>query len=232
MQSGPGNFITLLVALLIAFEAPAARQQPMTLDEVIAQSGRIVEAEVIEVTPTAGNAQSPRTRVVLQIARALAGSSDATLVLWLPEGIEADGITWSGYEGLPAFAPGERYLLFLRSEPWRVSPIVEWTTTFLRRASVAGQTVWVDAHGACVDAIERDRVTFGPRVAEPPPLPGRGAVVSSEAIEPSAIDDCLPATALVTAIESRMRMLAWVPGPVHEAPVDWSLVVETAEPPR
>ncbi|MEZ4432082.1 MAG: hypothetical protein R3F65_06680 [bacterium] len=198
--------------------AEATRQPPMTLDALIHQSARIIEATVVGYDPTAGDTLAPATRVELHVIAALGpDTGDHKLTLHLPEGIEANGAAWAGYEGVPTFAPGETYLLFLRRDPWRISPVVHWGAAHLRRAEIAGRAVYVDMQGACAADLDDDGVTLGPRVTDPPPVPGRDTW-SSLPPQPSAITRCLPAAELRARLTARIHHLGWQPAPCTSPP--------------
>lgn len=211
-----------LVALLPALPASATRQPPMTLDELLSQSGRIIEATVVAFDPTAGDAQAPTTRVDLRVIAALGpDAGPVSLSLWLPEGIEASGASWSTYAGVPTFVPGETYLLFLRSAPWRISPVVHWGAAHLRRVEAGGREVFVDMQGACAARLDDEHgVLLGPRVVDPPPVPGHGTAWSSIASRPSEAHRCLPAAELRLRIAARLARMAWQPAPVPVRPSD------------
>lgn len=91
------NHIVIGVLLLaVAQPAIAARQTPMKLDELIARSGLIIEAEVAALDLFAGDASTPKTKVVLYIQHGWGASTGPkTMELWLPEGVEASGDVWS-----------------------------------------------------------------------------------------------------------------------------------------
>lgn len=221
-----------LSMLLFTAPADATRQPPMTLDALIHQSGRIIEATVTGYDPTAGDTTAPATRVDLHVITALGpATGDARLTLWLPEGIEASGAAWAGYEGVPTFAPGHTYLLFLRRDPWRISPVVNWSAAHLRRAEIAGRAVYVDMQGACAAALDDHGVQLGPRVVDPPPVPGHDTW-SSIPPQPSAVDRCMPAAELRARLTARIHRLGWQPAPVPLAPRDRALIapVWTGEP--
>lgn len=230
MISGRGAVIWALSVAGVVFGvmagAEAARQPPMSLDELLAQSGRIVEARVVEVDIEAGDGEVPKTRVSLVVERAYGpDEGEASVELWLPEGIEVGSTIWSGYVGIPTFVPGETYLLFLRRAPWRVSPVVNWTWGHLRRVAVGGREVFVDMQGACATGLDDAGLRRGPRVVDPPPVPGRGGGISSIAPRPSAVGACMGAAELRARLAARVRAAGWMPGPVPFAPVSWSLAV-------
>ena len=208
----------------------AARQAAISAESLLQRSGAVVQVRITEVDPFAGHGW-PATRVRYVIERRIGGGPPGEVGdFLLPEGIESDGMTWSGYAGVPEFSPGEAYLLFLRHAPWYISPITHWRAGHLRQVDVAGRTLYVGGDGACV-VDWGETLRFGPRVVDPPPSPGRGAVWSPTPPTPSAAAACLPAHRLRTRLRRQMHRLGWRPRPVPATPIDGRPVFETAEVP-
>lgn len=64
-SSRPWHRVLPLLGLLVSPVVDAARQPAMSLGDVFAQSGRVVDAVVIDVDLRAGDSRAPATRVVL-----------------------------------------------------------------------------------------------------------------------------------------------------------------------
>lgn len=228
--SHPVPMFILALVTLTAAPIMAARQPPMTLAELFERSGRIIEARVVAHDDRAGDTMRPKTRVTLTRERSIAADAGPpTFVLWLPEGVEAGGDVWGGYVGVPTFVPGETYLLFLHHASWRISPVVNWSFGHLRRAIVGSRELYVDMQGACATEVTPQGITLGPRIVEPPPVPGHGLAHSSIPIRPEMVDDCAPAARIRHELAAYISSSGWRPAPVPVQPSDWSPVTPLAE---
>jgi hypothetical protein len=105
-----------LIALLAAFApARATMVEPMALERIAKESERIVHGDVVEVRSGRDAAGLPATWVTVAVRRTLKGPGGARLVFKqfgvtdrLPDGALVR------IPGLPAYAPGEEAVLFLR----------------------------------------------------------------------------------------------------------------------
>lgn len=237
VSSGPGWLVVQAVSLsvgLLSVVAPveAARQPPMSLDVLLERSGRVIEARVVGHDIAAGEGGIPKTRVTLHVVHALGDDGGPeTFDVWLPEGLEAGSTIWSGFVGVPSFAPGETYLLFLRRAAWRVSPVVNWSYGHLRRVVVGGREVFVDMQGACAVGVSADGIARGPRVVDPPSVPGRGGGISTAPPVPSAVGACMAAGELRVRLAARLAALGWSPTDPPLAPRSWARSIPIMEAP-
>lgn len=195
----------------------AATVDRLSFDDLLAQSGLIIEAEVLHVDPDAqagaGSARSaPSTRVELRVLDVVSGgkAAAATLRLTLPEGRLPDG-RFVMLAGAPRLAPGQRYLMLLRAGPWYHTPFVGWDQGLLRRVEVDGVPRFVAADGRCVAGVDRRGWAWGPRIAGPSPVAPGWIGVGSEGAR-GALDTtrggCMTSKALRRALVGRMRELS------------------------
>lgn len=118
----------LLLASLAATGAAAQAMTvvPPTFEELVAESGHIVRAEVVTVEPF--KVTSPdghefiKTRVVWKILRALKGDSTQTLSLeFLGGRVGTDALH---VPGMPAFAAGDEDFLFIEPDTRVICPLI------------------------------------------------------------------------------------------------------------
>jgi len=227
-----------IVALVIVSPARSARQVDLELDELLYRSALIFQGVVTRVDITAGGAKSARTRVGFTVDRVLRGVFErASLAFEVPEGRLPDGRLVETAE-TPRFAVGERYVVFVRGGPWRLSPVLDWQQGVLRLTTVDGYAVAVADTGHCVADMDRARLGFGPRVAARLQWPGFPTTTGADPPDASAAGGCLPASVVIARLDARVSTLglrgpgAGGPSPdsVRFAPIDDVRVTPTARP--
>jgi hypothetical protein len=137
----------------------------------------------------------PCTGVAFEKVEVWAGQLDAAsaerLAFALPEGELKDG-TWLRVAGAPRFAPGERYLVFVRAGEWSITPVTNWFHSVFRELPVGRegrQRLYVDPAGLVVTDLTEKGFVLGERIApaddefagEDAPGAGRSGVRLSEA---------------------------------------------------
>lgn len=222
----PRPLLTLvaLCALAIFFVTPsdAARQVELELDELLYRSALIFEGRVTRVDIAAGGHKAARTRVDFTVDRVLRGAIDRdALSFEVPEGVLPDGRLVETAE-TPRFAAGERYLVFVRGGPWRLSPIIDWQQGVLRLTTIGGHPVAVTDGGHCVSALDRRRLHFGPRVAPRLQWPGFPTTSGADPPKADAAGACLSATTVVARLDARVGELGLrgPAEPIRLTPVD------------
>lgn len=197
-----------MVGLLWPAWATATTTTAIGLDELLYRSGLIFSGTVTEVDVKAGiDGPLARTRVVFRLDTVYRGSFDRShLELSLPEGVMADGRLLETVE-TPKWSAGERYLVFLRSGPWALSPVVDDRQGSLRLLTVDGRKVATTGSGHCVVDLSRERLSFGPRVAARTQWPGFPQTGGSTPIRPDYAEACLPAPELTRRLDQRLAEL-------------------------
>ena len=134
--------------LTIAPRASASRAEPLSLEQMMTRSAAVVAATVTSVDDRAGDkASEPLTRVTLDVSDVLHGrtSGKAKEQLIFRGGQFPNGETVS-YSNVIELLPGERYILFVRSE-YYISPLLPGSGSVLRIATVGGRSVVVNQAG-------------------------------------------------------------------------------------
>lgn len=230
----PGWLILCAVIFVAGGPARAARQEAIGLDELLYRSALIFEGVVTAVDITAGGDKAARTRVVFELARVLRGAADRSVLTFeLPEGLLPDGRLVETAE-TPRFAAGERYVVFMRGGGWRLSPVLDWQQGVLRLATVGGWPVALGDSGRCVEALDRSRMRFGPRVAPRLQWPGFPTTTGADPPRAREARRCLPTTAVLARLTARLAEMG-LDGPepvadLHFTPRDDVRWTPTAAP--
>lgn len=232
----PAGFASLftiwVVLLVVATPARSARQIDLDLDELLYRSALVFEGVVTEVDIAAGD-KAARTRVRFAVARVLRGQIDRdALTFEVPEGELPDGRLVETVE-TPRFAQGERYIVFVRGGPWRLSPVLDWHQGVLRLTTVGGYPIAVTDGGHCIADIDRVRMHQGPRVAARLQWPGFPTTTGADPPDADAANKCLSSSAVVHRLEVRIDELGLrgpAIQPVRFGPVDDVRSTPTARP--
>lgn len=194
MSRVPTSVLASVAALGLATgPAGAVRAVKTDLDGLIEQSALIVEGQVQSVDLGAGS-KTPRTRVVMQVERVLAGDTSLkTLDFELPMGLMPDGTVLDIVEA-PRFSPGETYLVFYKRGAWNITPVAGWHQGQLRRVEHKGAEYYVGPSGHCVTRVSSAGFGLGNRIAGPVGPAGMGESTGPD-LTPGygKLGACLPA---------------------------------------
>lgn len=204
-----------IVALVVASPAHSARQLDLDLDELLYRSALIFEGMATAVDIDAGGGKAARTRIHFTVDRVLRGDFDRrSLAFEVPEGLLPDGRLVETAE-TPRFKAGERYVVFVRGGPWRLSPVLDWQQGVLRLATIGGHQVAVTDSGRCVAAVERTRMRMGPRVAHRLQWPGFPTTTGADPPDAGAAGRCASASLVISRLDARLGELG-LRGPAVE----------------
>jgi hypothetical protein len=130
------------VILGVSFEAQSASADRIFVGEV----------QAVESRPAPSAPRYFETLVTFRVDQPVAGGLPATLVLRFSGGQIGDLKQW--IDGMPEFAVGERYVVFLEPDqtPRLVSPIVGFNQGLYRVVDAAGEAVVRDARGQRLEA--------------------------------------------------------------------------------
>lgn len=185
--------------------ADAVRAVRTDLDGLIEQSAAIVEGRVQSVDIGAGT-KTPRTRVVMQVERVLAGDRTLKRIEFeLPMGLMPDGTVLDIVE-VPRFSAGEHYLLFYKRGAWNITPIAGWHQGQYRLVERGGVEFFVGVSGHCVSRLSPAGFALGRRIAGPIGPAGLGES-SEPALAPGygKADACLPAEVIRGALTKHLE---------------------------
>ena len=138
--------------------------QPMSLERVAQEAGRIVHGTVVEVRSDRDESGLPATWVTLAVARTLKGPHNARLTIKqvgvaepLPDG------TITRVAGLPRYRVGDEVVIFLHAESRRgfTSPVGLWQGAY----RVSHANVRPQVRGEHVTGAPRDLDAFLAEVA-------------------------------------------------------------------
>jgi hypothetical protein len=122
-----------------------------TMETLLAQLHSIIEAKVGSITYDYLDCQGPRTLVRLEGVRTLlGGQTEPTLTLRTFGGYLPNGHYVYASE-LPRYVLGAHYILFLRNNDWKFSPVIG--DLAFRTETVAGKTILVDTDGVAVSGV-------------------------------------------------------------------------------
>ncbi len=111
----PGIAIPFLGAVAVALASPAHATSyvPVADEDLVDQATTVAVVRVIAEEPSSREGR-PATEYTAEVERALKGQPGGTITLRVPGGVAAGGMALKVW-GAPRFAPGERALLFLRT---------------------------------------------------------------------------------------------------------------------
>lgn len=161
----------LCLSLLKAFlpSAEATRVPKMNMKELITKTGLIFIGTVVNLD-RCSQEESPCTRVVFGNLEIINGKApDKELAFLLPEGMLKDG-SYLRVVGAPTFSKGERYLVFVRSGDWHITPVTNWFHSSFREITIQGLpnvTFFVNYDGRAVKDITESGFVLGQVIAPP-----------------------------------------------------------------
>jgi hypothetical protein len=135
-----------------AGQAGINEPRPFTsMESLISQLHAIVEADVASISFDYLDCQGPRTLVRLENVRTLLGGrTESTLTLRTFGGYLPNGHYVYASE-LPRYVLHGRYILFLRNNDWKFSPVIG--DLAFREETVAGRAVLLDSDGVAVSGV-------------------------------------------------------------------------------
>jgi hypothetical protein len=130
-----------------------------TVRDLLGQTAAVVEGEVFEVRHAFEDCAGPRTHVRLRDVRSLIGTEvPAQVELRVFGGPLPNGF-WAEASGVPRFALGSRYVVFLRNTDWTYAPVLG--AHAYRREVVAGKPVLVTQEGHAVTGFGEHGTEMG-----------------------------------------------------------------------
>ena len=167
--------ILILPALFVvsgADEARATRVRPMPVKDLFQGTALVFVGTARDAAEPCKEVPQPCRGVAFDKLEVVAGSlprESAELAFALPEGRLADG-TELRIVGAPVFEPGERYLVFVRSGEWFLTPVTNWFHGFFREIAVGPEgrdTLFVNHQGLAVTGLGEEGFILGERIAAP-----------------------------------------------------------------
>lgn len=144
----------------------------MPMRELLARTSLVFLGTVEKVDGECSGRQRPCTRVLFRNVDVIRGKPPGQEIAFqLPEGRLEDG-TSLRLMGAPRFAPGERYLVFVRRGDWYLSPVTNWLHSVFREVGARDREgrFLVNSAGLAVTGIDDAGFVLGDAIAAPDPV--------------------------------------------------------------